>query len=80
MVNILHNSSSQEQGDKFSKICSIWEICPIIVCSKYDYGLTLTCFMTISNLVNQAFLYKKVQTVVFLSIAAFDLKSVDADN
>ena len=43
------------------KIAGMWHlgICPIIVCSKYDYGLTLTCFMAMSFFLNQAFLKKK---------------------
>ena len=39
----------------------------MIVCSKYDQGLTLTCFMAMSNFVNQAFL-KKSENSCFLKI------------
>ena len=52
-------------GGQISKICSIWGICPIIICSKYVSVLTLTCFMTMSNFVNQAFLYKKCKQLFF---------------
>ena len=52
-----------------------------IVCSNYDLGVTLTYFMTGSNLVTYAFLWTNVKTVdCSETIAACDLKLVDADN
>ena len=43
---------------QISEIAGMWHlgICPIIVCSKYEHGLTLTCLMAMSNFVNQTFL------------------------
>ena len=54
---------------RISKIAGMWHlgICPIIVCSKYDYGLTLTCFMAMSFFLNQALL-KKSENSCFLKI------------
>ena len=40
-----------------------WGLQPIIVCSNYDFGVTMTYFTAWSNLVTLAFLKEKVKTV-----------------
>ena len=76
MVKTLQKSSPEPAGQFPRKLgMKHWGLLPIIVCSNDDPGVTLTYFTARSNLVTQAFLWKKVKTVDFSeTIAASDLK------
>ena len=77
MVKTLQKSSPPEPLGRFPHfVCSMGDFCSSFYTND-DPGVTLTYFMTSSNLVTSAFLWEKVKTVDFSeAIAACDLKIV----
>ena len=67
---------SGTSGPILTKLCmKLLGVKPIIVCSHYKAGLTLTYFTVMSNFVTRAFVCENVAIMDSLEmIAAFDLE------